>query len=219
MKSILAGLFLFLGFTGAGVSVFAHPVIFQDGWVLQTETMENESKYFAGYSLTPRWALGVSHYDLRDPLGVRADGGFAATNAQVNYLVHRWLMEGAQGNLYASLGAGIYDPRTRGSSSEFLGRAEIDADWESVKYYTAVRYTHLRPDQSSALDIKQARVGFAPYILDGEGLNSWFILEWRQLGLERREITPFLRMFYKTMLVEFGRSTDGDFKFNFMFHF
>ena len=218
MKSIL--IILFLGFFGGvAIKASAHPVIFQDGWVLQTETMDHESKYFVGYSLTPRWALGVSRYDLRDPLGTRSDGGFGATVVQLNHLVHRWLMDGSQGNLYLSLGAGTYDPEVRGGSSEFLGRAEIDADWESLKYYTALRYTHLRPDQSSAVDIKQARVGFSPYVLEGEGLNSWFILEWRQLGLERREITPFLRMFYKTMLVEFGRSTDGDFKFNFMFHF
>ena len=208
---IFIGLALFSSFS------WSHPVIFKGGLELQGETQERDSMYSVTYTVHPRWAISAHHYDFRESLGSPVGKPFEVASAQVNVLVKRWLNHGSQGNIYAGLGAGSFIPQV--GSSEFLSRGFVSMDWESTKYYVAGSYLLYLPDQSGAVDFKKLRAGFAPYILDQEGLNSWFIMEWRQMNRERAEVTPFLRFFHQSVLFELGSSLDGFFKFNFMIHY
>lgn len=209
--------FFILALLGTSQISVAHPVIFKGGIELQGETQKKDSAFSTTYTFSPYWAVAAQYYEMREPSMSPLGRTFEASTVQINHLLKRWWNEGSQGNIYLGAGAGVFAPQ--GLPSEFLARGEVNADWESTTLYVAARYIYLHPDFSEDVDFKKLRVGFAPYVLEQEGLNSWFILEWRQMNTEKAEVTPLLRFFFRSVLFELGSSLDGDFKFNFMIHY
>lgn len=214
MDGIRIGICLTL--LAGALSVSAHPVIYKDGIELQGESQQRESKYSLTYSLSHRWSLGIEYYNLREGLMSPTEGEIETTVASVNHLLKRWNNMGSQGNIYLSLGGGVLMPK--GFDTEGLMGGGVQADWESTKYYIEGRYSHLRPVDTSALDFKSLRLGFAPYLLSKEGINTWMIVQWTQLNRNRVQTTPLFRFYFENVLFELGHSLDGEWLFQFMIH-
>ena len=68
---------------------------------------------------------------------------------------------------------------------------------------------------------QRARVGFAPYLGNYEDINTWLMLQVdnHPAKPDNTVITPLLRFFYKTTLVEAGYSSNEKLLFNWILQF
>ncbi|MCO5144451.1 MAG: hypothetical protein M9962_15335, partial [Oligoflexia bacterium] len=66
-----------------------------------------------------------------------------------------------------------------------------------------------------------ARLGAAPYEAEYDELASWFMIQadWLPKAEETTSITPLIRIFYRSFMMESGVSLKGNWMFNFMFHY
>jgi len=171
-----------------------------------------KSEFMVNYSPTSSIALGANYLRIRDE-------NFVFTN--LSYLLARINDEDSQANFYISLGPGLIKDRNIYKYRKF---AEIQADWESRKYY--VEYTDMmifnhRAAQNTASNLKieerKLRLGLAPFKGEFDGLNVWLIAELEQ-KVESNLIgmTQFLRFYFKNTLWEIGADRDGVFNLNYM---
>ncbi len=205
MKKLITLLFLFSS------AVYAHPVIYKDGWALSSSNMPDYSNNYVMYSFTNRFAVGVDHWrftrdDLNNEMGL----------LKLNHLLWRHNGEDSQANVYLHGGLGIEDQefeqkRTRGS---YLYGAE--ADWETRSLYTSAKLY-----QFQDIAISQARIGFSPNKAAFENLQTWFMLQAMHINdvNEKVMLTPLVRFFYQNVLWEMGSSTRGDWMLNLMVHY
>jgi hypothetical protein len=137
---------------------------------------------------------------------------------QLDYLVHRWNESDLQANIYVYGGfGGVRFAQSNGTA--YL--AGIEADAESRKYFSMVKYEAMYPTLGGPFRHFEARIGAAPYEAEYDQLASWFMILWQYHPALSREqaLTPMVRFFYKNALWEAGVSLQGDWMFNFMFHF
>lgn len=188
----------------------AHPVAFEGALSLLGFTSSKEQDFQALYSWNPRIATGLRQLRFETERGPRQ-----FSLVQANWLVRRWNEKTSQANLYLGAGGGVE------KNARLAGLGSIEADWESRRLYTSGQYQSIGFSRNPAIQSMKLRAGFAPYLAEYTELHSWFILELsRTPRMERKtEITPLIRIFYRNILTEFGRSVGGDFKFNFMVHY
>lgn len=191
----------------------AHPVSFEGAWGVMSYNDKTENELTLNYSFKSYFSIATSFFKFADTI--------EATIPRATILAQRWNNEDSQGNIY--LGAG-YGLEKSFNESQGVGLAQIDADWESRKYYVAASYAQFFRKDSDLVrreDIKQgkARVGFAPYLAEYSDLNTWFIVQFKKQDSDDIETTQFVRLFYRNVLLEFGATLGGGGAFNFMAHF
>lgn len=194
-------------------SVMAHPVSFEGAWGVMSYNDKKENELTLNYSIKSYFSVAASFIKIADTL--------EASIPRATVLAQRWNNEDSQANIY--LGAG-YGLEKSFNESKGVGLTQIDADWESRKFYVAASYLQLFRENSDITkreDIKQgkARVGFAPYLAEYNDLNTWFIAQLKKQDKEDVEITQFVRLFYRNVLIEIGTTLGGGGAFNFMAHF
>jgi hypothetical protein len=137
---------------------------------------------------------------------------------QFDYLVKRWNNPDSQANIYAY---GAYGAMNFHDSTLGAGLAGAEADAESRKLYISAKYERMWARVGPDFYHAEARVGAAPYEAEFNEIASWFMLQYQYHPMLTRKhaLTPLVRLFYRSVLVESGVSTDGDFMLNFMFHF
>ncbi|MFM6927140.1 MAG: hypothetical protein ACKOX6_01675 [Bdellovibrio sp.] len=208
MKQLLFS-FLLIGFSTAS---FAHPVSYQGATSLMSYNKEEENEVLLTYSFKSYLAAGL--YYLKE-------GKTAFTLPRVNYLAKRWNNEDSQGNIYLS---GGYGYERSHDENKGVGLGGLDVDWESRKYYTSAAYYRFLRDDSGDVsrpdfEIIKVRGGVAPYLAEYGEINAWFILQAEKMNDKPVELTQFVRLFYKNVLIELGAGFDGGWAFNYMVHF
>lgn len=203
MKLILRILALCL----AASSAAAKPLSYVGGTMLMVENDETGSTAAVDYTFDPRFAVGL--------FAKREIGGNAFTMVapQLNVLVKRWNQPDGQGNIFSMTGVGtVVDNGT----PRFAAWTNIIADYETRRIFTSyeVRFMHAAKVENSIW--QRARVGVAPYLANYEDLNTWFMVQVDHHPDKNytTTITPLVRLFYKTLLVEAGYSTRGTLMFN-----
>lgn len=134
-----------------------------------------------------------------------------------NFLLKRWNLPGAQGNLFASYGLGQVktirfspDPTRRDGfasrdSRETVHHAVVQGDFETRQFYSSFKFDAHRT--STFLDrTDTAQIGFAPYAHDYDDVALWFVGQVKKYrGLnDKTEGGAFVRVFYKNIWVELG---------------
>lgn len=191
----------------------AHPVSFQGAWGLMSYNQETERELTLNYSFRSSFAGAASFYKFNNTV--------EAYIPRVNFLLKRWNNDDSQGNIYLSVGYGVEKSFNESSG---LGLTEVDADWESRKYYFAAQYAQFFRNSSDLVprdDFRRSkgRIGFAPYLAEYTDLNTWFILQVEKKEDLDPEMTQFVRLFYRNVLLELGAPLNGGWAFNFMSHF
>jgi uncharacterized protein YbgA (DUF1722 family) len=191
--------------------LFAHPVIYKDGWVYWGEFSGNMNTQKISYTFDPKFSVESSTNWYEDIDDYR-DYVFG-----LNYLVKRWLNTNSQGNIYLSYHAGYYKDL---NSDGLTQHAMIIGDWESRSIYTAgslMRYSY----QDEELMKYSYRIGFAPFVAGMNTLQAWMILKLDYLKENNRNIliTPMMRFFYRNILWEIGANTQGDYFLTLMTHY
>lgn len=197
---------------------FAHPTSFEDSVGVMGDHAPTISHIQLNYSWKYWAATGIHYFNFKHQNKQKS-----AIFASVNFLLKRWNKANYQSNIYAVFGAGESHLWQK-STGSILGLLQFDI--EDRNYYFLTKYLHIQSAQSTdAVELKQAtvRVGISPYVGNFSDIHTWLILEWQRddiIGeLADIDITPFVRIFYKTILIEIGHSFDGNVKFKYTSHF
>ena len=128
---------------------------------------------------------------------------------QLDYLVHRWNEKDFQANIYAD---GAYGAQWFGGQTSTAGVVTLDSDIETRTLYAAGRLQANLVSRGPNIYQTELRLGAAPYKADFEELASWLIVAIQSNPQLTRNIvvTPMVRLFYKSALVELGSSFQGD---------
>lgn len=211
MKS-LPSLLCFVMIIGAQPA-FARPISYPGGWMFMTENDGTRNAADINYTLDPTLALGLrSEYDRSE-----------------NYQIHTFTMNNrlwrsnqpdAQANLYLLSGIGYaFDNGSNDTSpAAFTG---IEADWENRRIFTSYQNKFTYAGDIDTEFSQSARIGIAPYIGESGDLHTWLMLQadHRPEGDHKFEVTPLIRLFKGTDLVEAGISNKGTVLFNYTHQF
>jgi hypothetical protein len=207
MKAIL---FSVLFFSSA---VFAHPVAFKDAVGVMTWNQSFMTDDWITYSFRSDMAVAARHMRFDMP-----EGRMQYYAPQIDYLVKRWNEENLQANIYIY---GAYGNLTFQNQTRPAGLGGIEADAESRKYFIMAKHEKMWGDLGPEFYHSEFRLGVAPYEAEINEWASWLMIQYQYHPMltKKEAITPLIRLFYKSVLLETGVSTDADWTINFMFHF
>ena len=196
-------------------AAFAHPVIYQGGWMASSDNMESYSGNQVMYSFTNKWSAGVNYWRFGEEEKERELGLL-----KLNHLLYRYNGDDSQGNIYLHGGYGIADGNEAFNRTDtYLGG--IEADWETRKVYTSAKYYHFNLAGKQDIRMYQGRIGFSPMLSKFDQLQTWVMLQGMVISdIEPAVIlTPMLRFFYHNVLWEMGASVKGGWMLNLMVHY
>ena len=214
MSYLMRSVFIFVVlFLFQASPAFAHPVAFQGAIGVMTWNQSFLTDDWVTYSFRPDTAVAGRHMRFDTP-----DGRLQFYAPQLDYLVKRWNESDSQANIYVygSYGAVRLQEQTKGA---VLGG--IEADVESRQYFAMGKYEKMWSDLGPDFYHGEVRLGAAPYEAEFNEIASWFMIQyqWHPMLVRQDAFTPIIRLFYKSVLLETGVSTEGDWMMNFMFHF
>ena len=187
----------------APAAAFAKPISYVGGTMVMVENDETGNTLNLDYTFSPRAAaaLYVKHETQGDV--------FTAVGPQLNYLVKRWNRPDAQGNIYTMTGAGTAIENN--GRRHFATWAGLLADYETRRIFTSYELRLMYAQGIEKSVWQRARLGFAPYLANYQDLNTWFMVQvdHHPAKTHATTVTPLVRLFYKTLLVEGGVSTRG----------
>lgn len=209
MRSLL----LVFAFFAAAPAALAHPVPYQGAIGVMTWNQPLLSDDWITYSFHHDASIAARHMRIDMP-----DGRMHFYAPQLNYLVKRWNMPDSQANLYlfGAYGAVSFLNQTGGA-----GQAGAKADIEDRRLYASLSFEKMWDRSRTNFYHGSARLGAAPYAAEFNEIAAWFMLQYdyHPLLSKKFELTPLLRLFYRSVLLEVGVSTQADWMLNFMFHF
>ena len=187
------------------ILVLSRPISYPNSWTVIQENNENDSEFFAHYSLNVKNSLGFfytkSHKEqLEDYFGIRW-----------NYLLHRKNTKHSQWNIYLSNSLAITD----NNEDNNLYQLRLNTDWETRRYLVSSRIEQKFISSKENFTKYRFRIGMAPYIGKYNDLHTWLILQLNYDTDNEIIVTPVIRLFKYIYLVEAGISSNGKSIFNF----
>lgn len=184
---------------GAGA---AKPISYVGGTMLMVENDETGHTVSLDYTFSPRGAAAL--YVKKEING----NEFTTVGPQINYLVKRWNLPHGQGNIFSMTGAGTAFSNGR---ARFTTWTTILADYETRRIFTSYEARLMYAQGMETSLWQRARIGFAPYLANYDDLHTWLMVQVDHHPEKNHDtaVTPLLRFFYKTLLVEGGISTRG----------
>lgn len=202
--SLLAASALF----GLAAAVQAKPIAFQGGTTFMHERDSNMLGTELFYAPKVWWSLGPAHAIMKNDA---RDERHVISVVQTNFLLNRWNLPNAQGNLFASAGVGrarteyTHGPHGVMRTRERAERYTVQGDYETRQIYTSFKLDHWRGETFS--DRSQTiQAGFSPVPHDYEDLAIWFIGQVKRTrGMDNKtEAGAFIRLFRKNVWLEIG---------------
>ena len=189
----------------------AKPISYVGGTMAMQENDETGNTLSIDYTLSPQFAVAL--YGKKEINGER----FTVVGPQINGLIKRWNLPDGQGNIFSMTGVGAARTNTQGpDTTHFAAWTGVLADYETRRIFTSyeLRLMYAQHIESSAW--QRARVGVAPYLANYDDLNTWVMIQVDHHPAKNRTtvVTPLVRLFYKSTLVEGGVSTRGNVMFN-----
>lgn len=204
------------GATLAPMNSDARPVTYPGGRMAMVEHRDESTMSELMVTLTPKLAVG-----WHDEWDAESDWQFHGPMAAG--LARRWNMPDAQANIFwvAGAGAAFDDVASTGGEAKPAAYAGMEADWENRRFYTLYQARAFWAEDIDKTFSQRLRLGVAPYVAEAGALHAWAIL---QVDHEPEEehplsVSPVLRLFKDTTLVEAGISLDGDAFASIMFYF
>jgi hypothetical protein len=208
--------------TASIMPAHAKPIAFAEAWTFMHERDSDMIETDLYYAPTYWFSLGPT------VLIARADDKQTRREAAIfhtNFLVKRWNLPNAQGNIFATLGAGrvktirtVANPNPLASGLPISGaptrevenkestqHLTLQGDFETRQFFSAVKMDAHRA--SSFLDrTDTAQIGFSPFAHDYDDLAVWFIAQVKKKrGINNEtEGGAFIRLFKRNIWVELG---------------
>lgn len=153
------------------------------------------------YTFSPTEAIGL--------YAKQEEGGkeFSTVGPQLNTLVKRWNLPDGQGNIFNMTGAGASTYQGETHPSAWTGML---ADYETRRIFGSYEARLMYADTIETSFWERARVGVAPYLANYDDLNTWLMFQVDHHPMKDNTfvITPLVRFFYHTNLVEAGYSSN-----------
>jgi len=194
-------------------TIQARPVSYPNGWTLMLMNDGTRHSAHIHYSPTKHTSIGYKFEDWRDQR-------FTLNAIQVNNLLKRWNKKNSQANLYLKSGAGVANADLS-NDNELAGFVGFAADWENRRYFVSYQNRYTAAGEIADFYRQSARFGWAPYKGGYGDLHTWLMVEVRHTpeGENNLTVTPLVRLFKNTHLVEAGVSDIGDFTLNYIFRY
>lgn len=205
---ILYGQALCLGLLMLPLVVEARPITYPGGWSVMTMNDVDVNNIETYYTPSPYYSFGWRHDYWRGPK--------ANMDAlQMNVLLKRWNNPESQGNLYLKTGTGL---AYESGNTNPVAYGGMDADWEDRRWYVSYGNEFLTAGNIYGKATHTARVGVAPYIGDYGDVHTWLMLQADYDAGKDDDfaLTPLVRMFKGTTLMETGINLDGGAFFHLM---
>ena len=203
-STILAGALVLM----TPVLALAKPIAFADGTTVMLEygagTMA-EAQVF--YAPEYNYSVGGGHVEFDSALTPRTE---RITYARLNYLVRRWNLESAQGNVYAWGGAGGATGSTF-SGARAVANAGAQADYETRRVYASLK-TDLQRASAFSVRVDTLQLGIAPYEHEYNQIATWLVVQAREYtgGIQHGIESAFLlRLFKGGTWIEAGVTNGG----------
>ena len=139
---------------------------------------------------------------------------------QLNYLINRWFYDDAQGNLYFKTALGR---ASQSGITDNYGMASIAADYETDSFFASYEGRIYESSDQIINQFQQvARLGMVPYVGDFNDIHTWLMIEVsHQPGYSGDTVilTPLVRLFQGTRLIEMGYSSDHRLLLNWILRF
>lgn len=137
---------------------------------------------------------------------------------QINNLLKRWNNPDSQGNLYLESGVGLTGKNDGVHPVAFTG---ITTDWEDRRFLVSYKNRYTTGQEIDDFYMQSARLGVAPYIGKYGDLHTWVMVQvdHNPSADDPVSVTPLVRLFKGTNLVEAGVSNHGKILFNWMTQF
>lgn len=209
---VIAPLFMTAVF-GSSQQAEAKPISYVNGFMVMQENDETGHTLSLDYTIDPKLAVGL--YAKKEG---NQKKDFETVGPQVNYLVKRWNMPDGQANIFSMTGVGV--SRYHGDN-EFSAWQSILADYETRRVFTSYELRGMYAGDLEKSVWQRARVGVAPYLANYDDLNTWFMVQVDHHPAKDNTlvVTPLVRFFYKTTLVEAGYSSNNHVMFNWVLQF
>ena len=191
----------------------AKPISYVGGIMAMQENDETGHTLSLDYTIDPRLAVGL--YAKKE---INQKKEFETIGPQANILIKRWNFPGAQANIFNMTGVGV--SRYHGDN-EASAWTSILADYETRRVFTSYELRGMYAGDLEKSVWQRARVGFAPYLANYDDLNTWFMVQvdHHPAKDDTLVVTPLVRFFYKTTLVEAGYSSNDHVMFNWVLQF
>lgn len=178
----------------------ARPVSYVGGWTIIETSNRQSTAALLHYTATPTLSVGG-----RVEWDRNAD--FVMTAVQPTWLAKRWFGQDFQANVYLTGGLGLatgINGNAMGSDAAYF--AGVMADWETRRHFLSYEARFLDAGHFGNNFMQAGHVGWAPYEGDTGDLHTWLMLEvdHRPDALESVGVTPMIRFFKNTLLVELG---------------
>jgi hypothetical protein len=206
-------LFLSLVLTSVAViPVQAKPLSYVGGTMVMQENDETGNTLTLDYTFNPRFALGL--YAKRDMGGKE----FYTIGPQLNTLIQRWNLPEGQGNIFTMTGAGT---ARQGSNGQPAAWVALLADYETRRLFFSYEPRLVYAGAIETSFWQRAQVGFAPYLANYDHLNTWLLLRFDHHPAKDGHfvVTPMIRLFYKTIWLEAGYSSNNHIMLNWVKQF
>ena len=194
------------------------PIAFANGTTVMVEygagTMQEVQIFYAPQY---NYSVGGGHVEFDSDITPET---VRVTYARLNYLLHRWNLESAQGNVFVWGGAGAATGNTL-SGTAVAGNAGAQADYETRRIYASIK-TDLQKANAFSIRVDTLQLGIAPYKHDYNQIATWFVVQARQYtdDIHRgTEIAALLRLFKGGAWIEAGITNGGKLQAMAMFNF
>jgi len=190
----------------------AKPLSYVGGTMVMQENDETGHTLAIDYTFDPHFALGMySKYEINGK-------EFYMAGPQLNTLIKRWNLPDGQGNIFSMTGGG---PARLGSHTQPSAWASLLFDYETRRLFFSYEPRVVYAGDIEKSFWQRAHVGFAPYLANYDQLNTWFLLrvDHHTSKEDHLVVTPVLRLFYKTIWLEAGYSSNNHIMLNWTVQF
>ncbi len=190
----------------------AKPISYVNGIMVMQENDETGHTISADYTITPNFAVGW--YDKWEENGRL----YSEHGPEFNSLIKRWNLPDGQANIFNSTGAGV---AIDGSKNKGAAWTDFLADYETRRVFTSYEIRAMYADSIESSIWQRARIGYAPYAANYNDVATWFMLQVDDHPNKNDKfvVTPLVRFFYKTSLIEAGYSSNNRLMFNWELQF
>ncbi len=190
----------------------AKPISYVGGTMVMQEHDETGTTLYVDYTIDPKHAIGL--YAKKENGGEQ----YSTVTPELNYLIKRWNLPEGQGNIFNTSGVGV--SRFEGEN-KFTAWTGFLADYETRRVFFSYEPRFMYVDDVEKSVWQRARIGFAPYEGNYDDLHTWLMLQVDNHPAKPDTIvvTPLVRLFYHTTLVETGVNNNGDVMFNWVLQF
>lgn len=195
----------------ATLSAVARPISYPGGIAPMVMNDGTSNSANIQYSPTATYSIGYTFEHFRED-------NFNLHALQVNNLLKRWNNPDSQGNLYLESGIGLSGKNEGVHPIAFTG---AEADWEDRRFLVSYKNRYTTGQDINDFYMESARLGVAPYIGEFGDLHTWLMVQvdHNPRAKDPVTVTPLVRLFKGTNLVEAGVSNQGKILFNWMTQF